>query len=363
MALNTCSEHIQAKIFDLYSTGAWKPHVGALDMAYSAANGAQVDVKMIKKNGKNTQYSITYPVAVCSEPATSLTCTDAGDATEMTTCVPFSGFEYLTSTWIKADVSQFRDLGQLEVTDVISFQVTQQMEKIKNAINLATVVAINSGAGCIETGTDTRVLSLIGANGAPIFNTDVDISTDFLDAGFSGTPILLGNRQLRKYANGIMNGSNNQYGQRLDTIDTFAGVYYDRNINSTYAAPTTAGNETMFAILPQLVNVLSWSANSGIFASRSSFNSFADIDPMKMVNTDNSTYMHTTLTDPATGFVFDFDIVYDAECKSFKWKLDAYYKIIILDLIGCADSCFTGIIKYDICPTVPVNCLEAPVVE
>lgn len=363
MALNNCSAQVQAKIFDLYSTGAWKPHVGVLDMAFSAANGAKLQIEMIgKPNGMNTQYSITYPVAVCTANVTSVTCGAAGAATDMTSCVPFSGFEYLSSDWIKADVSQFRDLGKLEVVDVISHQVSQRMELIKKDIDLAAIVAINAAAGCIETGLTTRTLSLISANGAPIFNQDVDISTDFLDAGYSGSPLLLGNRQLLKYANGIRYGTGNQYGQRVDTIDTFAGVYYDRNVNATYAAPTTPGNETMFAILPQLVNVISWSANAGIFASRNGGIDFSSVDPMKLVNTDNSTYMHTILTDPASGMMFDFDIIYDPACKSFKWKLDAYYKIVILDLMGCADSCFTGIIKYDICPTIPVDCLAPPVV-
>lgn len=365
MALNNCSAQVQAKIFDLYERGAWNPHVGVLDFVFSPANGAKLQVEMIgRPNGKNTQYSITYPVAVCTANVSSVVCTDAGAATEMTSCVAFSGFEYLSSGWIKADVSQFRDLGQLEVVEVMSHQASQKMKQLKADVSLAVLLAINTEAasGCIDGTTTTRTISLIDVNGAPVFNTDVDISADFLDAGFDGSPILLGNRQLLKYVNGIRNGAGNQYGQRVDTIDTFSGAYYDKNINATNTAPTTPGNEVMFAILPQLVNVISWSANVGIFATRSGGMSFDSVDPMKLVNTDNSTYMHTVLTDPASGMMFDFDIIYDAACKSFKWKLDTYYKVVILDLMGCKESCFNGIIKYDICPTIPVNCLEAPVV-
>ena len=361
MALNLCSAMVQKRINDLYENKTWNPHVGVLDFVYSPANGAKVQVEMIgKPNGMNTQYSITYPVAVCTANVSSVTCTDAGAATDMTTCVTFSGFEYLSSNWIKADVSQFRDLGQLSVTDVIGFQVTQKMRQIKADIDLAVLLSINTAAaaGCIDTATATRTIQLTTVNGAPVFNTDVDIAADYMDAGFGESPILLGNRQLLKYVNGIKNGSGNQFGQRIETIDTFAGAFYDKNINATNTAPTTPGNEVMFAILPQLVNVITWSSNAGMFASRNGDGTeFDNIDPMKLVKTDGMNFMHTVLTDPSSGMLFDFDIIYDAACKSFKWKLDSYYKVVVLDLQGCKDSCFNGIIKYDICPATPVDCL------
>lgn len=365
MALNNCSPQVQAKINDLFEKGEWDPHVGVLDFAFSAANGAKLQVKMIgEPNGKDTQYSITYPKPECSAviDLDDFDCTGTGTATDMTTCVPFNGFDAYTSGWIKAGVSQFRDLGKLSVVEVLSFQVMQKMRMLKEKVDLQVLLSINTAAaaGCISGTETTRVIPLINVNGAPVFNTDVDISADFLDAGFAGSPILLGNRQLLKYVNGIKNGTGNQYGQKVDTINTFSGAFYDKNINSTNTAPTTAGNDVMFAILPQLVNVVSYSDNSGMFMSRNAQTDWSAIDPMKLINTDNSTFMHTVLTDPGSGMLFDFNVVYEPKCKGFIWELRTYYKVVILALNGCKENCFNGIIKYDICPAPEVDCIVNP---
>lgn len=362
MANNNCTPQIQAKIMELYNRGAWNPQSGVLDMVFSPANGAKVDAKMIRKDGKRSQYSITYPVAICTDPIDidDFTCSGAGADSDMTTCDTFTGFDGLTSGWQKTTVDKFRDLGSMEVQEVISFQVAQQMLKIKQAVDLAVLISINSAAGCIETGTTTRVIALQTATGAPVFNTDVDIATDFADAGFAQAPILLGNRQLLKYVNGIKNGTSNQYGQKVDTIDTFAGAFYDKNINATNTAPTNAGNDVMFAILPGLVNVLSWSENVNMFASRNGDIDWSSINPLDLINTDNSTFLHTVLQDPASGMLFDFNMVYEPKCKVFEWEIRTYYKTKIIDLTGCKDSCFNGIIKYDICPIAAVDCIVNP---
>jgi hypothetical protein len=356
---NYCTLNVQAKINDLYERKAWNPHTGVLDMAFSPANGAAVQAQMIKKDGMNSVYSITYPAAVCSTPIAigDFVCTDAGAATDSTTCDTFNGFDGYSSGWQKTTVESFRDLGSMNIQDVISHQVSQQMYKIKSLIDLAVLLSINTAAGCIETGTTTRTIALTSVNGAPVFNTDVDIAADFMDAGFSVAPILLGNRQLLKYVNGIKNGTANQYGQQIGSIDTFEGAFYDKNINATNTAPATAGNEVMFAILPGLVNVLSWSANAGIFASRNGQTDWETLDPMALVNTNNSTFMYTVLQDPSSGMLFDFNVVFNEKCKYFEWEVRSYYKTKILDLTGCKDSCFNGIIKYDICPVTPVDCL------
>lgn len=355
---NYCTLNVQRKITELYERKAWNPHTGVLDMAFSPANGAAVQAKMVQKDGMNSVYSITYPVAICSTPiaVADFVCTDAGTTSSMTTCDTFNGFDGYTSGWQKTTVTSFRDLGSMTVQDVISHQVSQQMYKIKSLIDLAVLLSINAAAGCVETGTTTKTIKLLDVNSAPQFNTDVDIAADFMDAGFSVAPLLLGSRTLLKYVNGIKNGTGNQNGQRLEMIDTFAGAFYDKNINSTNTAPTTAGNDVLFAILPGLVNVLSWSENADVFASRNGETDFEQLDPMRLINTNNSTYMFTVLQDPSSGMLFDFNIVFNEKCKYFEWEVRSYYKTKILDLMGCKDSCFNGIIKYDVCSTAPVDC-------
>lgn len=359
---NNCTPNIQAKIMELYDGGSWNPHVGIIDFAFSAVNGAKLQAKMIEKNGKTSKYSITYPVAVCSTPIeiSTFVCTDAGAASTMTTCDFFEGFDGYTSGWIKANVSQFRDLGSLSVQEVIAFQVASQMKKLKEIVNLNVLIALNAAVGCIETGTTTKVISLLDATGAPVFNTDVDIATDFMDAGFNLQPILIGNRTLLKYVNAVGAGTGNNAGVNLGAINTFGAGFYDKNINATNTAPANVGNDVLFAVLPGLVNVLSWSENVDMFASRNGDIDWSTLNPMDLINTDNATFMHTVLQDPASGMLFDFNLVYEPKCKAFEWEIRTYYKTKIIDLTGCKDSCFNGLIKYDVCPLPATDCIVNP---
>lgn len=349
---NNCTPNVQKAIYDLYTGSSWRAQTGVLDMAFSQANGSEVQAQLIQQNGKNTRYAITYPAEVCTAIADvgEVACTDAGTSVGDTTCTTFDSFDGKSSEWHKINVTQFRDIGSLTITQAVGHGVMQQMQKIKDAIGAVGVAAINTNAGCISTTEATRQLKLVDPQtGKPYPHTITTIENDFADAGYPGSPILLGNRQINYLRNASNRGGVSDTGfNNQNMLDIPA--FYDRNIKAGTVDPTTPGYENVFALLPQVFNVLTWSENSGMFASRNAERDWNSIDPMRLVNTDNSSFMHTVLTDPATGMLFDFDIVYDPSCKKFQWKIQSYYKIFLLTPTGCKDSCFNGIIKYDICP-------------
>jgi len=65
---NNCTINIQAVLNDLYSLNRYTAPAGAVEMAFSADNGAQVEAQMIQKNGVRSQYSITYAKGACDTP-------------------------------------------------------------------------------------------------------------------------------------------------------------------------------------------------------------------------------------------------------------------------------------------------------
>ena len=357
---NNCTPQIQAKINDLYQLKPYQAQTGILDLALSPINSAQLEAKMIKKNGKNSTYSITYPADLCTAV---LDCGDeACDAavstvSDTTVCDVLTSFDCAKTKRFNIAVSTFRDLGMLQVSDVIGHQVFQQMQKLKEKVNLAVLLSVNSAVGVVPGADPNRVLKLMDANTRmPVFGTDVEIQSDFADNGWDVMPIVIGNRAVKQWQNAINKGSYNQHGLNVGAIESF-NAFYDKNINATNTAPTNVGNDVMFAVLPQLINVLSYSENVDMFASANSSIDWANLDPMRLVNTDNSTFLHTVLQDPQTGMLFDFDITYDPTCKTFTWKLSVYYKTKILDLIGCNDATFNGLVKYDICAYSNPSCL------
>jgi hypothetical protein len=356
---DNCSPKVQVKLTDIYKGQPYRAQTGMLDFAFSAANGSAVQAKMVQQNGKDSVYAITRRTSVCTTivDCGDVACTDAGTDVTLTACDTFTGFSCKSSEWHNLQISALRDIGSMEVTEVLSGHVYDQMQAIKAAVDVAVLVSMNSSAGSISTSVATKQLKLIDdTTKAPVWGVDKNIMLDFADAGYPDMPILIGNRTTALYKDAVSRSGINQYGQQLNTINSL-NAFYDINVNSTNTAPTNAGNDVVFAVLPQIVNVLSWSSNTGVFSSRNQFQA-NDINAMKMVNTDNSTYSFSSLIDPATGMLFDLDIVFDPKCKKFQWRVYTYYKVLVNPLVGCKDAAFNGIVKYDVCPLSDTYCLN-----
>jgi len=356
---NNCTPNIQAKLTDLYNQRRATPPTGIIDLAYSQANGAQVQAQMIQANGKDSQYSITYAAADCTTPVDcdDFTCGGAGtEAGTLTTCETFNSFDCKAMpAWMNLPIASLRDLGSMEVMEVFAARIWDQMHKIKTAISVEEITRQCAGAGCIATGTDTRLLKLTNALGAPNFSVDSDILADFGDAGFGGaTPLLLGNREALKFRKAYQAAGLDQAGLNLDRMTNFP-IFYDKNVVEANCAPETDGNGVLLAFLPGVYNLLSWSANAGMFASRNTPEMWDNIDPTRLIR-EGATFSHTVVQDPATGMLFDLNIVYEPKCQKWQYHMKTYYKGYNLPLAGCKDSCFNGIIKYDVCPDVAPIC-------
>jgi len=349
---NNCTPNIQAKLNDLYSIGQAQVKAGAIEMATSAANGAQIQAKMIQENGKNSQYSITYALPDCDDPVacSSFDCTGSGtNTTNLTDCLTFNSFDcYSMPAWRKIGINSLRDLGSLEVQDVFATKLFGQMQQITDKIDVATVAAI-----CAAGTASPKVLKLLN-NGAPNFNVDTDIQADFMDNGYAVNPLLLGNRQVLKFARSQAASTANQNGLMLNNMYRF-NAFYDKNVVEANCAADTTGNDVVIATVPGIVNVLSWSKNAGMFATRNSPTRWDNVDPTQLIQA-GETYMHTVIENPANGLLFDLNMVYDPKCQGVIYNLQSHYKIVILPLQGCKDAEFTGIIKYDICPEETISC-------
>lgn len=355
---NNCTPNVQAYINDLYRLGRAQAPAGAVELAMSAANGAEVQAQMIRQDGKNSVYSITYADSTCDSPVScdSFDCTASGtDDSSLTSCETFSSFSCKSMpAWRNLAVSSLRDLGSADTRQVFAAHLWDQMQKIKSAIDVDLVTAICTAAG--TTGT----LNLLNALGAPNYSVDSDILADFGDAGFAGvTPLLLGNRQTLRFAKAQAGAGLADSGLNLASMMRFP-AFYDNNVVDANCAPTTPGNEVMLAVLPGIVNHLSWSENAGMFASRQNPSRWDDVDPLSLIREGDS-YAFTTIEDPSTGMLFDLNIVFEPKCKKFQYQLKAYYKHLILPVTGCVGTeDFSGIVKYDVCPATAVECAPAP---
>lgn len=348
---NNCTPNIQAKLNDLYNVGQATVNAGAVKMALSTENGAQIQAKMINKDGKNSQYSITYASPDCDTPVDcdDFSCSGGGTATSnLTSCLTFNSFDCKSMpAWRKIGIGSLRDLGSLEVVDVFATKLYGQMQKIKDAIDTQVVTEICASA------SEGQLLKLL-QNNAPNFNVDADILADFMDAGYSVNPLLLGNRQVMKFGRSQGASGLNSNGIDLSAMTRFP-IFYDKNVVEDNCAPADEGNDVMLAVTPGIVNLVSWSENAGMFATRNVPTTWDAVDPSQLLQM-GETFMHTVIQDPESGLLYDLNLIYEPKCKDVLYSLKSYYRLVVLPLQGCKDSNFTGIIKYDICPTGSVSC-------
>lgn len=359
---NNCSPNVQAVLDNLYEIGRYEAPAGALEMAFSDANGAAIQAQMINANGKYSNYSITYAKGNCDAVVAcdDFDCADAPqDAGPLTGCINFDSFDCLAMPkWKAIPISSLRDLGSMDNRSVVAAHLWDQMQKMRAAIDEAYVQWLCTEKGCFATGVDSKTLNLMNALGAPNFEVDTDILADFGDAGFGSiNPILLGNRQAMKFAKAQNASGAAASGLMLNDMTRFP-VYYDKNIVSDNCAPATAGNEVMFALLPGISNIITWSKNSGLFASRASQIDYQNVELTDLIRA-GETFLHTQIADPRTGMLFDLDVIYEPKCQEWMYAMRTYYKFINLPLTGCKDTCFNGIVAYDVCPATPAPCVGA----
>lgn len=361
MALTNCSAHVQESILNLNSRQArYKITTGAIDLALSAENGAEVQAKMIRKDGKNSKYSIEYPANLCEavQDCSDFDCNASVDA-PMTNCEDFTGFQCVTTKWIKIGVDDWRDLGdQIQGSDVFAIQVLDQMNKLMAEIDRQAIVALCTSAGCVKTGLDTRELKLIQPDkgGAPYWQTGDTIDLDFMDAGYETSPLLLGGRNLYSFAKAQGRFSTDNNGLNVNELQTYS-TFYDKQMTDANCAPTTPGREAILAVMPGVFNLVNWSSFTGIFATREDSINMNNYKPEQIYkggqNHERAMMMH-----PTKNWMFDFEIKFrDENCEpQIYWRLKSYFQPITLKVLGCKDDCFTGIIKYDTCAVPAVSC-------
>ena len=359
MALSNCSSTIQESLLNLNSRQAkYTVTTGAIDLALSAENGAEITTKMIRKDGKNSKYYIEYPTALCEAVVDCdvFDCEASVDA-PMTSCLDITGFDCFTTSWIKIGVDEWRDLGSVTPTQIFQSQLMDQMNKLMIEVDKAAIVAACAGAGCIETVTTTKELKLmVPTTGVPYWASGDEINLDFSDAGYETNPLLLGGRQLYSFAKAQGRVGLNQDGLNLASLPTF-DAFYDKNMVAANCAPATPGNDPLLAFMPGVFNLINWSSFSGIFATREDSIDMNNYQPEDIYK-GGPGHERAMLMHPSKNWMFDFEIKFrDTDCApTIYWRLKTYYKAVVLPVLGCKDDCFTGIIKYDVCPVPAVAC-------
>lgn len=352
---DSCTLAVQRGINEYHQHLTTSRNTGTLDLAWSTANGAALEVDATGRNrdGKDVNFSVTYPVDQCDAPVTdgSVDCDSAASAVTLTECVPYTGMTQISSAKFEIDKNQYRDTGALEGDTVVQKKIYDQMDRILESINIAALTFLCANVGCFSTGVPSKQVKFIdGATGAPNFGVDQDIMWDFADAGYMVNPLIVGGRVPARYQAAIQRNAlgMNLSGTDLSTMQDFS-IFYDNHFGAGVCESSDPANfDAMIALMPNIFNVLNYTDNRGQFRTRNSdfsVDSYSASDLWQRAGT----FEWGTIVHPRTGWEFDLNTTID-NCGKFTMYLNTYYKFVLLPIKGCKDACFNGAVKYDVCP-------------
>lgn len=349
-----CIIQTQARLDELTSRGFIRQPVGTL-RALLANPNLNIQQKMLENDGEVKKYQITYIKPDCGElPDCD---SEAAKRCASGTFKPVES-DYktidgcLSSGVIELTDAQYRDLCNFGPREFTLQQILGKLDKMSRAANAQVLATICANAGCITPGTppvNTRKIQLIDpVTGAPTWTADVDILADFADAGLTEVPMLIGGRSLLKYDKGVRNGAANG-GVNIGSMENFPS-YYDNQLATV--CPDGDGNEPLLAIAPGVVSYVNYMENVGDFQSNLDFNT---IDPLAFMRAGEM-YNYGVIQDPYTGLMYDMDVIFDPCDKKWKLSFRTHFDTWVMPLQQCFGACFTGIVKYGICPAPALTC-------
>jgi hypothetical protein len=222
------------------------------------------------------------------------------------------------SSWMAKEVSNrmdslFTKMNQKVVNDIIT--------KFGNYAN-----GVNSGVSPLALDM-VQPLAAGGMNGAN-YQGEVIMRNTLSDARVAGTPMAIGVGELRDYV-GIRNySSSNALGIDLSRGGSFA--YFE----DPYVG-TALANVNQFIALE---------AGAYQFVPVNFY-----VGDMHVKNEE--TYVQDTIVDPITGYVYDFEMIYDLRCKKWQCRISSRFAKIELykDGYKATDPLFgvNGIFKFN----------------
>lgn len=356
---DNCIIPIQRKLDELYAYnkpfGFPRQPVGALKALVSNVNASVVETKLISQNGKKAKYQITYVEPDCNaaleldDPDAEI-CADGDNQPVQEDFLVIDNGK--AGRPIELTVDEFRDLCNFGPNEYWQKQILGRFDTIARAINADIIAEIAAASGCFSgTEAGPRELQLINPEtGIPNWGADTEIMADFMDAGLSTVPILIGGRELLHYANGRKNGGLNQDGVNMGAMSDFP-MFYDNQLEGI--AGIAGNNSAMFAIAPQIIHFVNHLDNVGDFQTNLKLDQ--NTDPLSLMRL-GEIYNYGIIEDPFTGLMYDLDAVFDACTKTWKISFRSKYAVWQLPLTTCFANCFTGILKYSICPSPSLAC-------
>lgn len=302
---------------------------GLLDALKSAENtqGTEVDRLYDQGDGKAHKVILKYlkpdSTSEVTDTVTNICDTEGEETTynydEVT-------LDYASqSATKKLTVQQMRTL--CETGNEFRAKIIQgMMNSVLKHINRTIIAPFDNGAGGLIGGNGATGTSynLLYRNGLVQVDPEgwLTMLQNLMDTGMTGTPILVGGGNLKKFADLQGIACCNNYGQDPAALGDVQ-LYYDNDIQTVLGNASSGGTD-FFAFMPGAAQFVDKPLNQG---------QFREI---------HEHYIYDTITDPVSGLTFDFNAYYDTCDRIWKWNMSLHYGLwqLPLDMFKSGDDRF-----------------------
>jgi hypothetical protein len=303
--------------------------IGLLDALRSESNttGTEVDRQYDRGDGKAAKVYLRYlkPDAL-SDSTDTITnlCDENGNQTAYNYDEVDLPFEVQSDVKLLTQ-NQHRELCETG-NEFRSKIIAGMINSVNRRINRTLIAAYYNGAGGLVGGNGTVGTSYNMLYRSGLTQIDPEgyfqMIEDVTLTGLAGSPLLVGAGNLKKYLDLKGIACCNEFGQdnsRLGDLNAF----YDVDIQAILGTPS-AGGTNFFAFAPGAAQFVDKPFNAGDFREV------------------HEHYLYDTITDPATGITYDFNMQYDICNRNWKWVMQLRFGLyqLPLDMFKSTDDRF-----------------------
>ncbi len=298
-----------------------------------------------REAGKKRVLKVNYLPPACEDDGT---CTDNVCAPGLKPEPTQTYFELAKCTASKVltiHQDDMRDLDNIGANDWAMALLNQRWATVRRKLEVRLTAVILANRGVQPDGSPTKMINLVDVNTGQLRLSGIfDLERAFLDAELN-PPHVIGSAPVYNVERLMRIGTGNDLGQNIGQVAT-KDWYYDKNLNGAIGN----ANENLVAFDPQLIKFIGFNENMGRFAT-----DLKGLNPEQMFKSGPD-WIYSTINDPATGLLWDLDVIFDKCTKSWNFQFRILWDLFTLPMNVCGIQGLNGIMHFTTCAPKPVDC-------
>lgn len=301
--------------------------------------------------GKKRSLKINYLPPTCDDNGSNTNICEPGEAPEPSQ-VYFTLNQKVSSKVLTINQEDLRNLDDIGANEYALALLNQRLQAVRKKLEIGLMAVMIANKGVLPDGSSSKQIALVDPVTGKLRPSGIwDVERAYLDAELS-SPFVVGSAPVYNVEKLMGIGTGNDDGQDIGKLST-PNWYYEKYLNGAIGNDS----ENLIAFDPQLIKFIAFNNNVGRFAT-----DLKGLQPETMFQ-QGPDWLFSTIPDPATGLLWDLDVVFDKCNKqwNFQWHLN--WDLFTLPMNVCGIQGLNGIMQFTTCPPAPVSCPENGVIS